>query len=319
MNQAHVKLANLPLAALRAFEAACRLGSFRDAAAEVGLTPSAVSHHVRQLEASLGTTLFLRLHRKVIVTPAGAELGAGVGRGLAVVAAAYATAQAPPGPLVISAAPDFAVRWLMPAAKALEAEGIMLRIEASTRLADIGAGECDVAIRLGPRPAAPLTSERLASSPVVLLGAPVRLAGRPALAPEEIAAGPLLGLSLRPKFWTEVLARLGQPASPRAEAMFDSLDAALRAAEAGHGFTYAPEMLVADHVAAGRLALVHPRRFGTRTAWSYWFTTRPESFDQRAIRRLREGLRAALSSKAAVAPEIAGAEARRRRSVIQAP
>ncbi len=319
MNQVHVKLAKLPLAALRAFEAAYRLGSFRDAATEVGLTPSAVSHHVRQLEASLGATLFLRQHRKVIVTPAGAELGAGVGRGFAALAAAYATAQAPRGPLVVSAAPDFAVRWLMPAAKALEAEGITLRIEASMRRADVAAGECDVAIRLGPRPASPLASERLASSPVVLLGAPARLAGRPALAPEEIAAGPLLGLSLRPKLWTEVLARLGQPPSPWTETMFDSLDAALRAAEAGHGFTYAPEMLVADHIAAGRLALVHPRRFGTRAAWSYWFITRPESFDQRAIRRLREWLSAVLASQAGAAPGIAGAEARRTRIVIQAP
>ncbi len=319
MNQTRVKFANLPLAALRAFEAAYRLGSFRDAAAEVGLTPSAVSHHVRQLEASLGTTLFQRLHRKVMVTPAGAELGAEVGRGLAVVAAAYATARAPRGPLVVSAAPDFAVRWLMPAANALEVEGITLRIEASMRRADVAAGECDVAIRLGPRPASPLASERLASSPVVLLGAPVRLAGRPALAPEEIAAGPLLGLTLLPKFWTDVLARLEQPASPRAETMFDSLDAALRAAEAGHGFIYAPEMLVADQVAAGRLALLHPRRFGARTAWSYWFTTRPESFDQRAIRRLREWLHATLSSKAGPAPAGAEAEARCTRTDIEAP
>lgn len=101
--------------------------------------------------------------------------------------------------------------------------------------------------------------------------------------------------------------------------MFDSLDAALRAAEAGHGFTYAPEMLVADHLAAGRLAPLHPRRFGTRTAWSYWFTTRPESFDQRAIRRLREWLRAALSSKAGIAQGIAEAEARRTRTDIEAP
>ena len=319
MNQTHVKLANLPLAALRAFEAAYRLGSFRDAAAEVGLTPSAVSHHVRQLEASLGTTLFLRLHRKVAVTPAGAELGAEVGRGLAVIAAAYATARAPRGPLVVSAAPDFAVRWLMPAAKALEAEGITLRIEASMRRADVAAGECDVAIRLGPRPASPLASERLASSPVVLLGAPVHLAGRPALAPEEIAAGPLLGLTLLPKFWTDVLMRLEQPASPRAETMFDSLDAALRAAEAGHGFIYAPEMLVADHVAAGRLALLHPRRFGTRTAWSYWFTTRAESFDQRAIRSLREWLRVALSSRTRHAAGGAAARASRTRSDMEAP
>ncbi len=306
MNQAHVNLGGLPLAALRAFEAAARCGGLGHGAAEVGLTPSAVSHHVRQLEARLGTALFLRLHRKVVLTPAGAALAEALGQGFAVIAAAYAAARAPQGPLVVSAAPDFALRWLMPAAAALEGEGIMLRIEGSARLADIAAGDCDVAIRLGPRPAPGLASERMASSPVVLLGGPSRLAGRAGLSPEEIAEGPLLGLTLRPAFWTQLLGRLGLPASPQGqpwpETLFDSLDVALRAAEAGHGFIYAPEMLVADRVAAGRLALLHPRRFGTRTAWSYWFVTRPERFDQLPIRRLREWLRAALPGNGMASP-----------------
>jgi LysR family glycine cleavage system transcriptional activator len=314
MRQNHLNLGGLPLVALRAFEAAARLGSFRDGAAEVGLTPSAVSHHVRQLEARLGNALFVRLHRKVAVTPAGAALAEALGKGFEAIAGAYAAARAAHGPLVVSAAPDFAVRWLMPVAAELEREGIKLRIEGSTRLTNVAAGDCDVAIRPGPRPVAGLASERLAGSPIVLLGSPARLAGRPGLTAEDIAAGPLLGLSLRPAFWTDLLDRLGLPASilpsPWPETLFDSLDVALRAAEAGHGFIYAPEMLVADRIAAGRLALVHPRRFGARGAWSYWFMTRPERFDQPVIRRLRQRLRAAMPGE-----EDAGQAARHARSV----
>ncbi len=76
---------------------------------------------------------------------------------------------------------------------------------------------------------------------------------------------------------------------------FDSFDAALQAAEAGHGFAFAPEMVVADRLAAGALAVVHPRRLGHRTARSYWFLTRQDSADRPAVRRLRECLAAMLA------------------------
>src|ERR1700736_3588480 len=57
---------NLPLRALAVFEAAARLGSFREASDELGLTPSAVSHQIRLLEAGYGVTLFDRVGRGVL-------------------------------------------------------------------------------------------------------------------------------------------------------------------------------------------------------------------------------------------------------------
>ena len=63
-----------PLAALRAFEAAARLGSFKAAAEELAVTPSAVSHQIRALEAQAGLALFDRQVRKVSLTGAGAQL-----------------------------------------------------------------------------------------------------------------------------------------------------------------------------------------------------------------------------------------------------
>lgn len=64
----------LPLTALRTFEAAARLRSFKKAAQELFVTPTAVSHQIRQLEKDLSLLLFTRLTRKVVLTEAGEEL-----------------------------------------------------------------------------------------------------------------------------------------------------------------------------------------------------------------------------------------------------
>lgn len=59
---------------LRAFEAAARLESFTLAAHELHLTPSAISHQIRELEENFGTSLFRRSHRRVEPTPEGHRL-----------------------------------------------------------------------------------------------------------------------------------------------------------------------------------------------------------------------------------------------------
>lgn len=298
MNPTHLKLGALPLAALRAFEAAARLESFRDGAAEVGLTPSAVSHHVRQLEATLGVVLFERLHRGVRPTATGRELAAALTTGFGAIAAAYAAARAPRGRLVVSAAPNFVGRWLLQAVAPLREEGIELLVEGTSSFADVEGGACDVAIRMALRPPPRLAAERLMTSPVVLVATPSRLGARDWLEVSEIAAGPLFGLTVRPGFWGDALRVLGASAGPWPEVRFDSFDAALQAAEAGHGFAFAPEILVADRVASGALAVVHPRRLGRRTAWSYWFLTRPEAADRPEVRRLRAWLAGAIAKDA---------------------
>src|SRR5687767_871129 len=63
-----------PLSALRAFEAAARHGSFKRAASELAVTPTAISHQIRSLEELTGVALFKRDTRKVVLTEAGAQL-----------------------------------------------------------------------------------------------------------------------------------------------------------------------------------------------------------------------------------------------------
>src|SRR5918998_5987303 len=108
-------LHQVPLSILRAFEAAGRTGSFRAAATELGLTPSAVSHAVRKLEQTLGASLFEREGRAVHLSPEGEALMRHVGRafdelrrGLEIVSTR--------GPMMLRlhSAPSFAAQWLTP-------------------------------------------------------------------------------------------------------------------------------------------------------------------------------------------------------------
>ncbi|WP_259768059.1 LysR family transcriptional regulator, partial [Pseudomonas protegens] len=66
-----VMFAHLPLTALRTFESAARLLSFKAAAEDLSVTPTAVSHQIRSLEHWLGVPLFERLPRQVRLTEAG--------------------------------------------------------------------------------------------------------------------------------------------------------------------------------------------------------------------------------------------------------
>src|SRR5207248_6333629 len=96
-----------PLKALRAFEAAARHMSFKAAADELALTPTAVSHQIRLLETVLGGALFRRRPRPLTLTPPGAALFPVVRSGFDAIAEAFATAhrEVAPPPLETIAAP----------------------------------------------------------------------------------------------------------------------------------------------------------------------------------------------------------------------
>src|SRR5690554_3336996 len=102
-----------PLHALAAFEAAARHKSFSKAADELSLTHSAVSHRIRQLEASVDAKLFLRLNRSVLLTPAGEAFLGTVRETLEKLQSASASlSETPRARLVVSAAPAMANNWL---------------------------------------------------------------------------------------------------------------------------------------------------------------------------------------------------------------
>src|SRR5690606_39265296 len=104
------------LTALRAFEAAARHLSFKHAATELSLTPTAISHQVRLLEERLGVSLFVRGTRRVDLTPAGQGLFPALRDGLDAMARGVQAVRprAQSRALVMSTTMAFASRWLLP-------------------------------------------------------------------------------------------------------------------------------------------------------------------------------------------------------------
>ncbi|WP_165356615.1 LysR family transcriptional regulator [Sphingosinicella sp. BN140058] len=136
-----------PLETLRVFEACARHGSYTRAAAELGLSPAAVSQRMRNLHAELGTALFHRSGPRVALTDAGQRLAGRVREAMALLAAAVAEC-ADPRILRVSATPTFASRWLAPRLTSFtEPHGLAVAIDPAIDLR--APGSFDIAIRSG--------------------------------------------------------------------------------------------------------------------------------------------------------------------------
>ena len=141
-----------PLSAIRAFEAAARHGSFTKAAEELGMTQAAVSYQVKLLEDRVGTPLFLRQPRRVVLSEAGKRLAPAVAEAFQRLNAAFASLrETDESVLSVSAVNTFCTNWLVPRLGTFQVAhpNIAVRLEASHRLVDFAVEEIDVAIRSG--------------------------------------------------------------------------------------------------------------------------------------------------------------------------
>lgn len=133
--------ASLPLTALRAFESASRLLSFKAAAHELSVSPTAVSHQIRTLETWLGVPLFERLPRQVRLTEGGERLFHSLHGALLEVAQSVDTLrpQRSAGNLTLSTTPAFAALWLVPRLGRFYAAhpGINLRLDTNCDVVDL--------------------------------------------------------------------------------------------------------------------------------------------------------------------------------------
>lgn len=142
-----------PLTALRAFEAAARHLSFAQAAAELHVTPAALSFQIKSLEAHLGAPVFHRLNRAVALTELGASLAPGLSDGFAQVHHAWRQARraADQSVLTITAGPAFTTKWLAPRLFGFVQRNpeIELRFSASLKMMNFDRDDVDAAIRFG--------------------------------------------------------------------------------------------------------------------------------------------------------------------------
>ncbi len=145
-----------PLAALRAFEAVARRASFKQAADELSVTPTAVSHQIRQLETYLGRRVFDRTPRSVTLTAEGNALYEVTRSGFAAIAEVVARVREGAGParITLSSTAAFLGHWLPPRLEALRRElpAIDLRLHAADGVVDLKPGGIEAAIRYGKGP-----------------------------------------------------------------------------------------------------------------------------------------------------------------------
>ncbi|MCK0207785.1 transcriptional regulator GcvA [Starkeya koreensis] len=250
------------LNALRAFEAAARLGSFKAAATELGVTQGAVSQQVRLLEEWLRAPLFERHNRRVALTPAARAYLAEIGLAFDRIAAATAQYGHEAGPVLrVNAPASFALRWLVPRLAGFRERHptIRVRLETSNQPLESLPDLHDVVIRGGPdsfygyttRPF--LREERLpVCSPALMERLPLRTAG-------DLRGHTLLHTLSLPRLWDDWLAAAGVAGLEPAEALtLDHFYLTLQAALDGIGVAMGPTALIADDLARGRLVTPLP-------------------------------------------------------------
>jgi LysR family glycine cleavage system transcriptional activator len=283
----------LPLNALRSFDAAARHLSFAAAAAELGVTPSAVSVQVRRLEEWVGSPLFVRGHRSISLSMAGKRLApqltslfTAMQRVVAQVADLDATS------LQISAMPSFASKWVAPrmASFALAHPAIQVRITASDPRSDFDRDGIDIGLRYGdgdypdlhaelvsPAVAFPVCSPALAAE---VAGDPAAIDADQLLHDESSLVAP--GLPT----WSAWFAKAG--VSRRAEGagpLFSNSHMALSAAIAGQGFALGLTPLVDEDLATGRL--VKPFDIELPSPFGFWLVCRRDRLEEPKIAAFR--------------------------------
>jgi LysR family glycine cleavage system transcriptional activator len=261
-----------PLLALRAFEAAARHLSFKRAADELCVTPTAVSHQIRLLEDFCGQPLFRRRPSPLALTVAGERLFPVVRDGFDAFAAAAASlsATAARAPLRLTAPDAFAGRWLvrrLPAWRKAHPD-VPLEIIGTNRVLDLRADEADVAIRYSARMPEQLAGCELFRDRYFPVCRPELLArGRPIERPADLLEYPLIHFAWRRPDasipdWRRWLAaaRAEDPAVPevaRADLSFREELHAIAAVLAGQGIAICSDVVIGDELKSGELVRAH--------------------------------------------------------------
>ena len=270
-----------PLNAIRAFEAAARLGGFARAAEELNVTPAAVSHQVKQLEARLGITLLNRLPRGLELTSAGQEILPNLTRGLAHFARAVGAVSGGElaGRLTVNVAPSLATLWLVPRLDSfIQAyPDIRVRLLAADAAPDLNQGTVDIRIPYGAGNFPGFKSRLLMRDTVFPVCAPTLLNHKPLRRFSDLRDHTLLhdidiDIEEPTLTWARWLRDAGVDAgAPATHVEFSNSVLLTEAAVRGQGVALGRMSLVRDHLQTGRL--IRPFKASRPSDYAYYFVT----------------------------------------------
>lgn len=302
-----------PLNALRAFEAAARHRSFKKAAEELFVTPTAVSHQVKALEEYLEVPLFRRLTRALELTPEGEAMLPKVSEGLECLAVAVERVRdrTADGVLTVTAPPSFASRWLVPRLRGFTAANRDLELHVASSVKNIDTRDqgavpaieavdlrddaSSVAIRFGYGRYPGFRVDSIFAPDFVPVCSPVLLKGkRPLRTPNDLRFHVLIHDDTIPDeadrpSWEECLkAAAVDDVDPNAGPHFSDASLALEAARDGQGVALTLKPLASAEIAAGRLVIPFGITIPSRSAY---YLVIPEALAERpAVSSFRDWL-----------------------------
>jgi LysR family glycine cleavage system transcriptional activator len=250
---------SLPLNAARVFACVVRQASIQRAAAELCVTPGAVSRQVKALETALGVALLERRHRAIVVTREGAALAARLAPALEEIAAALLESRlrkhGTPSRLVVDATPTFAMHWLIPRLPQFcrAHPEIVIDLRTSQGVV-VPAGDVDLHIRRDPAHFAGLSSRPCLPEMALPVVAPAL--GADPSASEDFAGLPLIRMRSRPDLWPCWFAS-HPPSRVPVFLDFDNTILAMQAASQGLGIALIPTLFLDALLQAGVLQVWH--------------------------------------------------------------
>lgn len=280
----------VPLNALRAIEIVARRGSLVPAAEELGVTPGAVSQHIRRAEERLGLELFERTPRGLVPTAALREIVPQLSAGFTALHDGLATLRASDEHvLTLTVGSVFASRWLIWRLGKFSAlhPDVEVRLVVTGNILDLGRADIDCAIRFGRGDWPGANSELIGGDTYRPVCAPPLVTA--IRAPADLGRVPVIHDTSTMLSWQAWFEAAGTPMPETGGPTFDDPALAFDAAISGQGVLLAVDMMAADAVSDGRLA--RPFDIAASSGVGYWFVTARGRRGPNKTRRFREWLK----------------------------
>jgi LysR family glycine cleavage system transcriptional activator len=243
------------LNAVRVFVLTARHLSIVQASAEIGVTPSAVSHQIKKLEVELGVALFKRSHNALALTDAGRRFYDDAATAISAIDRSAEALSRDQNEIVVRVSISLAVRWLIPALERFKAIHPAARVRVETKTgSSISLGSGDLAISYHRAGTNPAEGEWLAADMSRPVASPALLAAVQYEGSGDLGKVPALQCAVDNWDWALWTRTLGlERHAIQIQHVFDTDDAALHAATAGLGMVLAPAFLTEREIRSGGL------------------------------------------------------------------
>lgn len=271
-----------PIQYLTAFEAAARLCSFKLAAQELNVTPSAISQQIKSLETQLGKPLFDRSQRQLKLTQSGDEFFSVAQQTLRTYAESYhgfIKAQQKSA-LVISMMPFIANEIVIPKLADFQQQhpDIELIIDTDMKKVSFANGQIDAAIRFGIPPWEGLEAELICEATSALVATEAYFEKHPLTNKEDWSHQTLIHCRKNIDDWQTLRDLIGYQFEAKAELKFDCYESGMKAAEAGLGLAMGIFPITQQKIESGKLQMLRDRTYPSEE--SFYFLSPEKNADK---------------------------------------